>query len=93
MLAAGDLGDDDRGVLAAFAEMPAQPDAEPAMRALVGTGVSQACFSNGQPRSQIEETRRLVEAHIEPIVSAEEGEDAAEDRPNDALRRRVEEGR
>ncbi|MGH3979597.1 MAG: haloacid dehalogenase type II [Pseudonocardiaceae bacterium] len=34
-------------VLAGFAELPAQPDAEPAMQALAEAGVSMVCLSNG----------------------------------------------
>jgi len=34
-------------VLDGFAELPAQPDAEPALRALVEAGVSVVCLSNG----------------------------------------------
>ena len=34
-------------VLAGFAELPAQPDAEPAMRRLAGAGIRIACLTNG----------------------------------------------
>jgi 2-haloacid dehalogenase len=34
-------------VLAGFAELPAQPDAEPAMRRLAGAGIPMVCLANG----------------------------------------------
>jgi 2-haloacid dehalogenase len=44
----GRLGDDDVAhVLAGFGELPAQPDAEPAMQALRDAGIGVVCLSNG----------------------------------------------
>src|SRR5204863_7628539 len=48
----GDLTDPQiRHVLNSFAELPAQPDAEPAMRVLADAGVSIVCLSNGAQES------------------------------------------
>lgn len=47
-LARGELDDDAvQHVLAGFAELPAYPDAEPAMRLLADAGISMVCLSNG----------------------------------------------
>ncbi len=47
-LAGGALDDDAVGhVLAGFGELPAHPDAEPAMRTLAEAGISMVCLSNG----------------------------------------------
>ncbi|MCY7342604.1 MAG: hypothetical protein LH603_12350 [Pseudonocardia sp.] len=53
MIGAGRLTDDDVShVLDGFATLPAQPDAEPAMRALADTGVSMVVArSNGAQKS------------------------------------------
>lgn len=51
-LAPGELSDPAvEHVLAGFAGLPEQPDAEPAMRMLTEAGVSLACFSNGPATS------------------------------------------
>jgi len=48
VLGGGRLDDDQvQHVLDGFATLPAQPDAEPAMRAMVDAGVSVVCLSNG----------------------------------------------
>ena len=52
VIGGGRLSDSDvRHVLDGFAELPAQPDAEPAMRVLADAGVSIVCLSNGARES------------------------------------------
>jgi 2-haloacid dehalogenase len=52
VIGGGDLTDTQvRRVLDGFAELPAQPDAEPAMRVLTDAGVSIVCLSNGARES------------------------------------------
>ncbi len=52
MVAAGSLDDDQLShVLDAFGQLPAQPDAEPALQRLVVAGVSVMCLSNGLRQS------------------------------------------
>lgn len=52
VIGGGRLGDDEVShVLDGFATLPAQPDAEPAMSALVDAGISVVCLSNGARES------------------------------------------
>lgn len=47
-------GEQARYVLAGFGELPAQPDAEPAMRALVDAGIGVVCLSNGAQQTTVD---------------------------------------
>jgi 2-haloacid dehalogenase len=72
-LAAGDIDDrivDD--VMTGFAELPAQPDAEPAMRLLIEAGVRIVCLSNGPEYSTVDFLRRsTLDRHVEQVISVD----------------------
>lgn len=60
-------------VLAGFAELPAQPDAEPAMRLLADAGISQVCLSNGAARTTLDFLERVgLRQYIDRVISVEE---------------------
>lgn len=60
-------------VLAGFAELPAQPDAEPAMRRLAGAGVRMCCLTNGTAGTTAAFLARTgLERYIERVISAAE---------------------
>lgn len=73
-LAAGDLDDAAvEQVLAGFAELPEQPDAEPAMRMLTEAGISVACLTNGPARSTEDFLRRsTLDRYAEQVISVED---------------------
>lgn len=51
----GEIDDEQaRYVLAGFAQLPAQPDAEPAMRTLSRAGIEVVCLSNGTHRTTVD---------------------------------------
>ena len=67
--------DDDQvqQVLEAFGQLPAQPDAEPAIRALVEAGVTVACVSNGARQStQAFLERSGLDDLVAEVVSVDE---------------------
>lgn len=68
------LSDEDVGhVLAGFADLPAHPDAEPAMRRLADAGVRVICLTNGSADATAAFLRRTELAnHVEHVVSAAE---------------------
>lgn len=58
-------------VLAGFAELPAHPDAEPAMRALADGGVRMCCLTNGSAGTTAAFLARTgLERYIERVISA-----------------------
>jgi 2-haloacid dehalogenase len=60
-------------VLAGFAELPAQPDAAPAMRRLAGAGVRMCCLTNGSAdTTQAFLARTGLERYVERVISAAE---------------------
>lgn len=60
-------------VLAGFAELPAQPDAEPAMAELAGAGVRMICLTNGSAEATSAFLARSgLDRYIEKVVSAAE---------------------
>lgn len=62
-----------RYVLAGFAELPAQPDAEPAMRMLADAGISLACLSNGTAKSTVDFlTRSGLSGYMGQVISVED---------------------
>jgi len=67
---------DDRNVeyvLAGFAELPAHPDAEPAMRRLVGAGVRVCCLTNGSADTTAAFLARTgLEPYVERVISVAE---------------------
>lgn len=73
-LAASDLADEAaEHVMAGFAELPEQPDAEPAMRMLTAAGVSLVCLSNGPAKSTADFLRRsTLGRYVEQVISVEE---------------------
>ncbi len=66
-------GDAVRHVLDGFTELPAQPDAEPAMRALIDAGISIVCLSNGA-RASTEAflERSSLEQLVDQVISVAE---------------------
>jgi 2-haloacid dehalogenase len=60
-------------VLSTFGHLPAQPDAPPALRRLVDTGVSVACLSNG-PRANTEAFlgRSGLDVLVDTVLSVED---------------------
>lgn len=73
-LTTGELRDDAvEHVLAGFGELPAQPDAEPAMRTLADAGVSLVCLSNGPARSTTDFLKRsALDRYVEQVISVED---------------------
>lgn len=73
-LAAGEISDEDaEHVVAGFAELPEQPDAEPAMRMLTEAGISVTCFSNGPAKSTQDFVRRTsLDRYVEQVISVED---------------------
>lgn len=66
-------GDAVRRVLDGFADLPAHPDAEPAMRALTEAGVSVVCLSNGPALSTAAFLWRSgLDGHVGDVLSAED---------------------
>lgn len=62
-----------RRVLDGFADLPAHPDAEPAMRALTEAGVSVVCLSNGPALSTANFLWRSgLAGHVGDVLSAED---------------------
>jgi 2-haloacid dehalogenase len=60
-------------VLAGFAELPAHPDAEPAMRTLAEAGVRMCCLTNGSAEATAAFLARTgLERYIERVISAAE---------------------
>jgi len=60
-------------VLAGFAELPAHPDAEPAMRALADAGVRVCCLTNGSAGTTAAFLARTgLERYVERVISAAE---------------------
>lgn len=60
-------------VLAGFAQLPAHPDAEPAMRTLAEGGVRMICLTNGSAKTTAAFLHRTgLEAYIERVVSTAE---------------------
>lgn len=60
-------------VLAGFGELPAQPDAEPAMRTLSDAGISLVCLSNGPAESTTDFLKRsALDRHVEQVISVED---------------------
>jgi 2-haloacid dehalogenase len=60
-------------VLAGFAELPAQPDAEPAMRRLAGAGIRIACLTNGSAEATSAFVARAgLELYVEKVISTAE---------------------
>lgn len=66
-------GDAVRRVLDGFADLPAHPDAEPAMRALTDAGVSVVCLSNGPALSTVRFLLRSgLDRYVGDVLSAED---------------------
>lgn len=60
-------------VLAGFAELPAHPDAEPAMRRLAGAGVRVCCLTNGSAdTTEAFLARTRLEPYVERVISVAE---------------------
>jgi 2-haloacid dehalogenase len=60
-------------VLAGFAELPAHPDAEPAMRTLADAGVRMCCLTNGSAGTTAAFLARTgLERYIERVISVAE---------------------
>lgn len=60
-------------VLAGLAELPAQPDAEPAMRLLAETGIAQVCLSNGAAKTTTAFLERTgLREYVERVISIDE---------------------
>jgi 2-haloacid dehalogenase len=70
-LTRGTITDDEVAhVLSGFAELPAQPDAEPAMRLLADHGITMVCLSNGAARTTGDFLRRAaLDGYIDQVVS------------------------
>lgn len=70
-LARGELDDDAVDhVLAGFAELPAHPDAEPAMRTLGEAGISMVCLSNGTAEATTDFLERAnLTGYIDQVIS------------------------
>src|SRR5262249_22550297 len=63
-------GQDAAYVLAGFAELPAHPDAEPAMRRLAGAGVRVCCLTNGSADTTAAFLARTgLEPYVERVIS------------------------
>lgn len=73
-LARGEIADDAvQHVLAGFADLPAHPDVEPAMRALADAGVVMACLTNGAAKTTEDFLVRTgLRKHIGEVVSVAE---------------------
>ena len=69
-----DAGDDTRGyVLAGFSELPAHPDAEPAMERLAAAGMPIMCLTNGGASATTSLLERNgLDRYVEQVVSVEE---------------------
>jgi 2-haloacid dehalogenase len=66
-------GQDVEYVLAGFAELPAHPEAGPAMRRLSGAGVRVCCLTNGSADTTAGFLARTgLEAYVEQVISAAE---------------------
>jgi 2-haloacid dehalogenase len=66
-------GADVEDVLAGFAELPAHPDAEPAMRMLAEAGLRLCCLTNGSADATVAFLARTgLERYIERVISAAE---------------------
>ncbi|GAA5128945.1 haloacid dehalogenase type II [Haloechinothrix salitolerans] len=64
-----------RHVLEGFAELPAHPDAEPAMRELADAGVEMVCLSNGAARTTDDFVARTgLDPYISQVISVAEVE-------------------
>lgn len=60
-------------MLAGFAELPAHPDAEPAMRLLAEGGVRMVCLTNGAAETTSAFLRRTgLDGYIERVISTAE---------------------
>lgn len=73
-VAGSELGGDavDR-VLAGFGELPAQADAEPAMRLLADAGITQVCLSNGAAQTTADFLERAgLRGYVERVISVDE---------------------
>lgn len=72
ILAHGRIGDEAVAhVMAGFDQLPAQPDAEPAMRTLCDAGISMACLSNGTAESTVAFLdRNGLSRYISDVVAA-----------------------
>jgi 2-haloacid dehalogenase len=66
-------GQDVEYVLAGFAELPAHPDAEPAMRRLAGAGVRVCCLTNGSADITAAFLARTgLQPYVERVISVAE---------------------
>lgn len=67
----GEITDEQvRHVLAGFAELPAHPDVEPAMRVLADAGIAMVCLSNGAEETTTNFLRRAgLDGHIDQVIS------------------------
>ncbi|QUH03489.1 haloacid dehalogenase type II [Saccharopolyspora erythraea] len=70
-LAAGSLDEDAVAhVMGGFATLPAQPDAEPAMRVLSGAGITVVCLSNGTAETTTGFLERSgLSGYVEQVIS------------------------
>lgn len=70
-LSRGTVTDDEvTHVLSGFAELPAHPDAEPAMRLLADRGVTMVCLSNGAARTTRDFLRRTaLDGYVDQVIS------------------------
>jgi len=66
-------GDAVEHLLGGFAELPAQPDAEPAMRLLADAGIAQVCLSNGAAQTTTDFLERTgLRGYVERVISVDE---------------------
>jgi 2-haloacid dehalogenase len=74
VIGGGNMPDSDvRHVLDGFAELPAQPDAEPAMQVLADAGVSLVCLTNGAREStQAFLDRSGLNRFVDQVISVAE---------------------
>ena len=70
-LTRGAITDDEvTHVLSGFAELPAQPDAEPAMRLLADHDITMVCLSNGAAQTTSDFLRRTaLDGYIDQVIS------------------------
>lgn len=60
-------------VLAGFGELPAQTDAQPAMRLLADAGIAQVCLSNGAAKTTTDFLERTgLRGYVERVISVDE---------------------
>ncbi|WP_235883362.1 HAD-IA family hydrolase [Saccharopolyspora elongata] len=75
-LARGDIGDAGVAhVVTGFAELPAHPDVEPAMKILAESGTAMVCLTNGAEETTEGFLRRNgLEAYVDQIISVSEAD-------------------